>query len=89
VLYDLADDHEPTRHFTLDDVIADLVRRINLPAAHDPTASEDDEVGFGGEDLAVWRGGKLLAVIRGGDGRPEVTRFDGPEGDPTGRSDSR
>ena len=75
---------DPTKDFTLDDVIADVVRRFYLPLFDDlivPDDVEPDfndvEPGFDGEDVAVWRDGRLLAVIRAGaDGKPVVTRFD-------------
>src|SRR5690242_4591744 len=54
----------PTRDYTLEDVIADLVRDF------------DDPGGTDARDMAVWRDGRILAVIRRGDGgQPEVTTF--------------
>ena len=54
----------PTRDYTLQDVIADLVKDF------------DDPEGTDARDMAVWRAGRILAVIREGrDGRPEVIDF--------------
>ncbi|MEJ7638511.1 MAG: hypothetical protein WKF75_11195 [Singulisphaera sp.] len=71
---------QPTRRYTIDDVVADVVRRFDLPILDDAAIEGGgyEEEGFGGQDVAIWRDGKVLAVVRrGGDGRPEVTRFDG------------
>ncbi len=54
----------PTRDYTLQDVIADLVKDFDEPEGTDA------------RDMAVWRDGRILAVVRRGrDGRPEVTEF--------------
>lgn len=54
----------PTRDYSLKDVIDDLVRDF------------DDPDGTDARDMAVWRDGHILAVIRKGPGgRPEVIDF--------------
>lgn len=56
----------PTRNFTLEDVIGDLMRDFADPGGTDA------------RDMAVWRDGRILAVIRRGiGGAPEVTTFAG------------
>src|SRR4051794_36409701 len=42
--------YEPTGHFEIDDVIADIERRYHLPTMGDPDAREDREAGFGALD---------------------------------------
>jgi hypothetical protein len=77
LLWGKPQEYEPTGHFDIDDVIADIVPRYHLPTMDDPNAPEDQEPGFGGLDLTIWRGGRLLAVLRPGDGGgPVVSRFD-------------
>jgi hypothetical protein len=54
----------PTRDYSLQDVLDDLVKDF------------DDSAGTDARDMAVWRDGHILAVIRKGrDGHPEVTKF--------------
>jgi hypothetical protein len=54
----------PTRDYSLQDVIADLLSDF------------DDPNGTDARDMAVWRDGRILAVIRKGrDGRPQVIDF--------------
>jgi len=54
----------PTRNYSLQDVVEDLVRDF------------DDPDGTDARDMAVWRDGRILAVIRKGpNGRPEVIDF--------------
>ena len=77
ILDGVPDLFEPTRDFTTDDVVADVVRRFDLPSMDDVDFDGDEEDGFAGQDVAIWRDGKVLAVVRrGADGRPEATRFD-------------
>ncbi len=55
----------PTRNYTLQDVMDDLVKDFADPEGTDA------------RDMAVWRDGRILAVVRKRrDGRPEVTTFD-------------
>jgi hypothetical protein len=76
ILYNQPEVFEPTKNFTLADVLDDVRRRHGFRTYEDPEATEDDEVGFGGMDLTVWRDGRLLAVIRKGeDDQPVVTLF--------------
>ena len=54
----------PTRDYTLQDVLDDLIKDFADPDGTDA------------RDMAIWRDGHILAVIRKGvDGRPEVTEF--------------
>jgi hypothetical protein len=58
------DAYNPTRNYSLKDVIEDLIRDF------------DDPEGTDARDMAVWRDGRILAVVRRGrDGRPEVIDF--------------
>jgi hypothetical protein len=76
ILYNQPEAFEPTKYFTLADVLDDVRQRFSFRTHDDPEATEDDEVGFGGMDLTVWRDGRLLAVIRKGhDDQPVVTHF--------------
>jgi hypothetical protein len=54
----------PTRDYSLEDVVADLVRDF------------DDPDGTDARDMAVWKDGRILAVVRrGNEGKPEVITF--------------
>ncbi len=54
----------PTRDYSLRDVIDDLIKDF------------DDPDGTDARDMAVWRDGRILAVVRKGtDGRPVVIEF--------------
>jgi hypothetical protein len=79
VLLNQPDATEPTKHFELEDVLADIAVRYRFLTLEDPDLSPDidEQVGFGSLDLTVWRDGRLLAVVRrGDDGEPVVTRYD-------------
>jgi hypothetical protein len=81
LLLNSPDQTDPTGHFTLDDVIADVEGRFDFPTIEDAEEG-DGGVGFGSEDVAVWRDGRIRAVVhRGADGKPEVTRFSATDHD--------
>jgi hypothetical protein len=80
ILLEQPDATEPTRHFELEDVLADIAVRYQFLTIDDPNLSGDGDEpsGFGSLDVAVWRDGRLLAVVRpADDGEPVVTHFDG------------